>query len=492
MGKIKNPFLYLLLVAVFGTLIGLIIEKGQVLEVAKNQGIPSAARLSSQEPKPATDAAELFLQDFSQHVKQPLSILLLQIVAIIFFGKLFGYLFKKIGQPTVIGEIVAGIGLGPSVMGHWFPGFTAFVFPAASLNGLHFFSQIGLLLFMFIIGLELNVKALKDKGSQAVVISHASILFPYFLGVGLAYFLYGQFAPAPISFVAFSLFMGIAMSITAFPVLARIIQERGMTKTSLGALALTCAAADDVTAWCILAAVVAIVKAGAITNALFTIGLALAYVILMLYGVRPLLRKLGPVYEAKESLNKTAIAFLLVVLLLSAYVAEIIGIHALFGAFLAGVIVPENLNLKQKLIERIEDVSMILLLPLFFVITGLRTQIGLLNEGRLWLVCGLIILVAVTGKFLGSAITARFTGLSWKDSLSIGALMNTRGLMELIVLNIGYDLGILTAEVFAMMVLMALVTTSMTGPCLDLINHFSKKEQTSPSQSEVKNLQKMR
>jgi Kef-type K+ transport system membrane component KefB len=473
MGKIKGPFLYFIIIAGFGTMIWLMIQKGQALEASKN-----VVQVSSDVKSiPEQNATAMFITEFSHNLKHPLSTLILQIISIIFFGKLFGFLFKKIGQPTVIGEIVAGIVLGPSIIGMLFPEFSAFVFPKESLKTLQFLSQIGLIMFMFIIGMELNIKVLKNKAKEAVVISHASIIFPYFLGVTLSYFMYEKFAPANISFTAFALFMGIAMSITAFPVLARIIQERGLTKTGLGAMAITCAAADDVTAWCILAAVIAIVKAGTITNALFTIGLASAYVVVMLYMIRPLLRKLGSVYASKENLNKTAIAFMFIVLLVSAYVAEIIGIHALFGAFLAGVIIPENLNLKKKLIEKIEDVSIVLLLPLFFVLTGLRTQIGLLNEGNLWAICGVIILVAVIGKFFGSAATAKFVGLSWKDSLSIGALMNTRGLMELIVLNIGYDLGILSPEVFAMMVLMALATTFMTGPSLDLINYLSKKKQ---------------
>jgi Kef-type K+ transport system membrane component KefB len=476
MGKIKNSFLYLIIIAGFGSLIWFVIQKGQALESSK-------VMQTSSDLKPAVarqDAVTMFMGEFSHNLKHPLSTLILQIIAILFFGKLFGFLFKKIGQPTVIGEIVAGIVLGPSIIGMMFPEFSAFVFPKESLKTLQFLSQIGLIMFMFIIGMELNIKVLKNKAKEAVVISHASIIFPYFLGVTLSYFMYERFAPSNISFTAFALFMGIAMSITAFPVLARIIQERGLTKSPLGAMAITCAAADDVTAWCILAAVIAIVKAGTITNALFTIGLSFGYVCIMLYIVRPMLKKLGSVYASKENLNKTAIAFMFIVLLVSAYLAEIIGIHALFGAFLAGVIIPENLNLKKKLIEKIEDVSIVLLLPLFFVLTGLRTQIGLLNEGNLWLVCGLIILVAVVGKFFGSAATAKFVGLSWHDSLSIGALMNTRGLMELIVLNIGYDLGILSPEVFAMMVLMALATTFMTGPSLDLINYFSKKKESVP------------
>ena len=269
--------------------------------------------------------------------------------------------------------------------------------------------------------------------------------------------------------------MGIAMSITAFPVLARIVQERGLTKTPLGAMVITCAAADDVTAWCILAAVIAIVKAGTIISALFTIGLAVIFVVFMLYVIRPWLKKISSKIVDNEKISKPVVAIAFFILLMSAYIAELIGIHALFGAFIAGVIMPQNLNFKNMLAGKVEDVSVLLLLPIFFAFTGLRTHVELLNQGHLWGTCMLVILVAVAGKFGGSALSAKLVGQSWKDSLSIGALMNTRGLMELIVLNIGLDLKILSPEIFAIMVLMALATTFMTGPSLSLINFVSKK-----------------
>jgi Kef-type K+ transport system membrane component KefB len=317
---------------------------------------------------------------------------------------------------------------------------------------------------------------LKHKAHTAIVVSHASIIIPFAMGVSLAYFLYATFAPPHISFLAFGLFMGIAMSITAFPVLARILHERGLTKTSLGSLALTCAAADDVTAWCILAAVIAIVQAGSIINALFTVLLSVVYVIAMLKLVRPWLGRLETKYASSENLNKTFAAVSFIVMFLSALTTEVIGIHALFGAFLAGVSMPTPGNFRKLLASRIEDVSLVILLPLFFAFTGLKTQIGLLNMGTTWLVCGLIILVAVAGKFGGSLFAAKFTGLSWSDSFAIGALMNTRGLMELIVLNIGYDLGVLSPTIFTMMVLMALVTTFMTSPLLSAIEHLKLKQ----------------
>jgi len=466
MRRNRNLVFYLLMLVIFGALMFWITREGQLLEIGK------LAPEENVGDETFTRPFLLFQEVFRQNLYHPLAILILQIITIILISRFFGFIFNKIGQPTVIGEIVAGIILGPSLVGLFFPEAGAFLFPPESLPNLQFLSQVGLILFMFVIGMELDVKVLRHQAHDAVVISHASIIIPYFLGMGLAYYLYDEYSPDNIEFLPFALFMGIAMSITAFPVLARVIQERDLTKTKLGSIAITCAAADDVTAWCILAAVIAIVKAGTFVSALYTIGLALIYVLLMVFAVHPVLRRIGNVYSERETINKPIVAIAFLVLLSSAFVAEVIGIHALFGAFLAGVIMPPNFNFRRVLMEKVEDVSLVLLLPLFFVFTGLRTQIGLLNEPHLWAVCGWIILTAVAGKFGGSMLAARFVGQSWRESLSIGALMNTRGLMELIVLNIGYDLGVLTPEVFSMMVIMALVTTFMTGPALDLINFF--------------------
>lgn len=467
MAKNRNLIFYFAVLAVFGGLIYIITERGGLLEAGKLVEVtPSDTENQSTSP------FALFQESFRQNLFHPLAILILQIISIIFVSRVFGFVFHKIGQPTVIGEIIAGIILGPSVVGFLFPEISGFLFPPESLPNLQFLSQVGLILFMFVIGLELDLKVVKNQANDAIVISHASIVIPYFLGMGLAYYLYAELAPDNISFLSFSLFMGIAMSITAFPVLARVIQERDLTKTRLGIIAITCAAADDITAWCILAAVIAIVKAGTFVSALYTMGLAMAYVLFMILILRPFLKRLGSVYSDRETINKTIVAIAFLVLLGSSYLAEVIGIHALFGAFLAGVIMPPNFNFRKIMMDKIEDVSLVLLLPLFFVFTGLRTQIGLLNDSHLWTICGVIVLTAVAGKVGGTTLAARFVGQSWKESLSLGALMNTRGLMELIVLNIGYDLGVLTPEVFAMLVLMALVTTFMTGPALDLINYI--------------------
>jgi Kef-type K+ transport system membrane component KefB len=432
-----------------------------------------------------------FLAGMVASIGHPLAILLAQIITIIFAARVFGWICRKIGQPTVIGEMIAGIVLGPSLLGMHFPEFSGALFPKDSLGNLQILSQIGLILFMYIVGMELDLKVLRNKAHEAVVVSHASIIVPFALGMGLAYFIYQHYAPIGVDFASFGLFIGIAMSITAFPVLARIVQERNIHKTRLGTIVITCAAADDITAWCILALVIAIVKAGTFVSALYTVALAILYVFLMIKVVRPFLKRVGDLHSSRENLSKPIVGIFFLTLIISAYITEVIGIHALFGAFMAGAIMPENVKFRNLFVEKVEDVALVLLLPLFFVFTGLRTQIGLLNDPELWEITGMIILVAVTGKFLGSAVAAKFVGQNWKDSLTIGALMNTRGLMELVVLNIGYDLGILSPQVFAMMVIMALVTTFMTGPAMDVINFFFKTK-TDPKSSELSMISKFK
>lgn len=467
MKNFKNGAFYIAVTGGFTALMYWIISEGKHLEANK------AILKSGIENGFWND----FVDSMLHNLQDPLAILLAQIVTIIIVARFFGWIFKKIGQPTVIGEIIAGIVLGPSLLGMYFPEFSATLFPVESLGNLKFLSQIGLILFMFVIGMELDLKVLKNKANEAVVISHASIVIPFALGIGLAYFVYNRFAPEGVKFLSFSLFMGIAMSITAFPVLARIVQERGLHKTKLGAIAITCAAADDITAWCLLAVVIAIVKAGTFVSSLYIIGLAALYVLAMLLVVKPFLKRIGDLYATKDTLVKPVVAIFFLTLIISSYATEVIGIHALFGAFMTGAIMPDVPKFRTIFIEKVEDVSLILLLPLFFVFTGLKTEIGLINDPYLWKITGFIILVAVVGKFFGSALAAKFVGQSWPDSLTIGALMNTRGLMELIVLNIGLELKVLTPEVFTMMVIMALVTTFMTGPALDFINFIFKNKE---------------
>jgi Kef-type K+ transport system membrane component KefB len=472
MKKYKNSLFYFGVTGGFTVLIYWILTRGKQLERGKI-GVVSETGSSSWSE---------FLIALQDNFQDPLAILLAQIVMIILVARLFGWIFKKIGQPTVIGEIIAGIVLGPSLVGMYFPGFSDALFPVESLGNLKFLSQIGLILFMFVIGMELDIKILKNKASEAIVISHASIVIPFAMGIGLSYFVYNKFAPVGVEFLSFSLFMGIAMSITAFPVLARIVQERGIHKTKLGAIVITCAAADDITAWCLLAVVIAIVKAGNFVGSLYVISLAILYVLAMVFIVKPFLKRIGDLYGSKDSIGKPVMAIFFLCLILSSYATEVIGIHALFGAFMMGAIMPDVSKFRMIFIEKVEDVAVILLLPLFFVYTGLQTEIGLINDPYLWKVTAAIIAVAVIGKFLGSALAARFVGQNWKDSLTIGALMNTRGLMELIVLNIGLELKVLTPEVFAMMVIMALVTTFMTGPALDFINFIFKSKEVADTE----------
>ena len=473
MRNLKNSLFYIFITGGFTYLMYRIVEQGKLLEVGRKIVAPTS------------DASQWvqFLSSLFHNLQHPLAILLFQIITIVFVARIFGWIFRKIGQPSVIGEIIAGIVLGPSLFGLYLPDMKEALFPLESLGNLQLLSQIGLILFMFVIGMELDLKVLKNKANEAVVISHASIVIPFALGIGLSYYIYHQFAPAGVEFLSFSLFMGIAMSITAFPVLARIVQERGIHKTRLGTIVITCAAADDITAWCILAVVIAIVKAGSFVSSLYVIGLAILYVLMMLFVVKPFLKRVGDLYAKKENIKKSVVAIFFMTLIVSSYLTEIIGIHALFGAFMMGAIMPDISKFRTIFIEKVEDVSVILLLPLFFVFTGLRTEIGLINEPYLWKVTGFIILVAVAGKFFGSALAAKFVGQSWRDSLTIGALMNTRGLMELVVLNIGYELGVLSPKVFTMMVIMALVTTFMTGPALDIINFiFKTKDDIIPAQ----------
>jgi len=456
---IKTRSGILFYVVTIGVLLGLIffvLHAGKQLE-------PSISSTPADNPVPK----QMLPQNAHATLSHPLAVFLMQIIIIIIASRLCAYLFQKIGQPAVMGETIAGILLGPSLLSTVLPGFSQFVFPAASLGNLQMLSQIGLILFMFVIGMELDLNVLKKKAGAAIMISHASIVIPYGLGVSLAYFIYQRYAPPHIPFYAFSLFMGIAMSITAFPVLARIIRERNWQKTRLGTLAITCAAADDITAWCLLAVIVAIAKAGSLSAALYTILFAALFILLMFFVVKPFLNKLLSHKTEDKNMQQSTLALVFVVLLLSSYCSEIIGIHALFGAFLAGVMMPQNWDFRNNLIHKIEDIALVLLLPLFFVFTGLRTQVGLLNTPELGITCLIIIAIAVLGKLGGSALAARFTGETPRYSLAIGALMNTRGLMELVVLNIGYDLGILTVEMFTMMVIMAIATTLMTAPILN-------------------------
>ena len=461
----KNYLIYAVMLLLFGALIYMAIEEGDRFS---HHAVASS---TVAEDTPFT----MFCQFVTDNLHHPLSILLIQIIAVLLMVRLFGFLFKHIGQPGVIGEIVAGIVLGPSVLGYFFPDVFQALFPPESLTNLELLSQVGLVLFMFVIGMELDFSVLKNKINETLVISHAGILVPFFLGIVASYWIYEEYAAAQTAFLPFALFIGISMSITAFPVLARIIQERNMTKTSLGTLAI---ASADVTAWCLLAVVIAIAKAGTFASALYAIGLTALYIIIMFMVVRPFLKKVGEVYANQEVINKTFVALILLILIISSTLTEIIGIHALFGAFMAGVVMPPSIGFRKVMMEKVEDIALVFFLPLFFAFTGLRTEIGLINSPALWGVCLLLITVAVAGKLGGCAVAARLVGESWKDSFTIGTLMNTRGLMELVALNIGYEMGVLPPSIFVILVIMALVTTFMTTPLLHLVERiFARREE---------------
>lgn len=402
----------------------------------------------------------------------PLPLFVVQVTCIILFSRIIGWVARLFGQPMVIAEVTAGILLGPSLFGLIAPELQGTVFPESSRAALGLVSQIGLIFFMFLIGLELDPKLLKNRGQASVVISHSSIIAPFALGALLAFHLYSKVAEPgkpPVDFTSFMLFIGIAMSITAFPVLARILAERQLLKSHLGAVTITCAAVDDVTAWCLLAFVTAIVKSTGVMSAVWTTLLAVLYIIFMLNVVRRFMRRMGASASNRSGLTQNLVAITFVLLLASSFITEWIGIHALFGAFLFGAIMPREGGYVKVLADKLEDFVVVFLLPLFFAYSGLRTQIGLLNTGEDWWLCTLIILVACLGKFGGSAIAARLTGLKWREASALGVLMNTRGLMELVVLNIGFDLGVISPKLFTMMVIMALVTTFMTTPLLHLI-----------------------
>jgi Kef-type K+ transport system membrane component KefB len=317
---------------------------------------------------------------------------------------------------------------------------------------------------MFLVGLELNLSQLRRKVHTAVAISHASILVPVLLGAALALWIYPLLSSADVSFTSFSLFIGAAMAITAFPVLARILTDQKLEKTDLGVIALSCAATDDVTAWCLLAFVIGIAQSQ-LGDALRVLLGAAAYVAVMILIVRPYAHRILRRLDGDE-FPAWIVPGVLVAVLMSALTTKVIGIHSLFGGFTMGVVLSSNGRLNALLIAKFRDIATVLLLPAFFAITGLRTEIGLLENGRDWLIAGVIVLVATLGKFGGTFAAARITGLGWRDASALGMLMNTRGLMELIALNIGLEIGVISPTLFAMMVLMALATTLFTSPAV--------------------------
>ena len=399
---------------------------------------------------------------------------LIQIILVIGLSRLVGLGFRRLNQPLVIGEIVAGIMLGPSLFGMIAPDIAASLFPPETIPFLGVLSQIGLIFFMFLIGLELDPKYLKNGLNVAILVSHVSILVPFSLGTLAALLLYPLVSYQGVSFTAFALFLSAAMSITAFPVLARIITENNLQNSRLGTLALTCAAVDDVTAWCLLALAIAVTRYNNMVAAIPTILESIAYIAFMLTVGRLLLKQFATLYDRTGKLNQTVLAIIYMAVVASALITELIGIHLIFGAFLVGVVMPKHPGLTRELAQKTEDFVLTFLLPVFFAYSGLRTQVGLLNRPVLWGLCALVVAVAIVGKYAGTYVAARVSGIEKREASALGWLMNTRGLTELIVLNIGLSLNVISPLLFTMLVIMALVTTFMTSPLLEII--YPKRE----------------
>ncbi|HEY9810133.1 MAG TPA: cation:proton antiporter [Halomicronema sp.] len=414
-------------------------------------------------------------------------LVLVEVLIVIAFSRAMGMGFRWLKQPLVIGEIVAGIMLGPSLFGLIAPDLAGVLFPAKTLPFLDVLSEIGLIFFMFLIGLELDPKYLKGNLDIAILTSHVSILTPFCLGSLLALILYPLVSNASVSFTAFALFLGAAMSITAFPVLARIITENNLQGTRLGTLALTCAAVDDVTAWCLLAVAIAVTRTNSFVGALPTILAAIFYIIFMFTIGRWVAAKFGKYYKRTGRLSQFMLAGIYITVVASALMTELIGIHLIFGAFLVGAVMPKNGELTQELAEKTEDFVLIFLLPIFFAYSGLRTEIGLLNRPELWVLCGAVLAVAIIGKYVGTYVAARFCGIEKREASALGWMMNTRGLTELIVLNIGLNFGVISPLLFTMLVIMALVTTFMTSPLLEWTypKHLIKLDMVEQEMGEV-------
>ncbi|MDB5048687.1 MAG: sodium:proton symporter [Fibrobacteres bacterium] len=476
MANAKGTLAYLLFLALFAAAAWAILANPIARKSAETPSSPTREpETAAINPIPSKTHPSGISADLRDTFKRPFPILLCQLAAVVAAALLCGKLSRRLGQPSVIGEMAAGIILGPSLLGHFLPAVEGFLFPPASLANLNLLSQVGIILFMFSVGMEIDLGSLRKHAKVAVFVSHAGIVMPFLLGMIAALLLFRDYAPADVKFPAFALFMGIAMSITAFPVLARIIEERGLSSTSLGTTAMASAAVDDVTAWTLLALVIAVARAQSPFSALPIAAMALAFTLAMVFLMRPLAarwmaRGLDPQGDpAGQGPGRGLASLVLICVFLSSVATEAIGIHSLFGAFLAGTIMPPAKAFRTFLRERLEYSASLFLLPVFFASTGLRARVDIMDQGGDWAVFAALMALAVAGKLGGVSLAARFTGASWRNAFALGALMNTRGLMELIVLNVGLDLGILSPRIFTMMVLVALATTAMTGPLLSML-----------------------
>jgi Kef-type K+ transport system membrane component KefB len=393
----------------------------------------------------------------------------IEIALVILVTLVFGSLARRVGQSRVIGEILGGILLGPSVFGRISPSAAQALFPPSSMGSLETLSTVGLILFLFLAGTEVNLEHLYRQRTTAALSSMMSIFLPFALGALLAPALRARFAPQGVGSVPFLLFLGIAMSITAFPVLVRILEERGLQSSKLGTTAILCAAIDDVVAWMLLAVAVALVGGndGFLSLPGRLLFLAI-YVATMVGVVRPVAARLLRFRKNKE-VSSELLGVMIAFAMASAAATDALGLHPLFGAFLAGLCFPRDLSWRDAIRGRLDMLISVLLLPMFFALTGLRTRLDLINTPATWLWTAIILAAATFGKVGGATLAGRWTGQSWRDSLALGALLNTRGLVELIVLNIGYSMGVFSPTLFTMLVVMALITTMCTTPALSLL-----------------------
>ena len=418
-------------------------------------------------------AFDNFTASVQHHLQSTIGLLLLQILVILMAARMMGWIFRKLRQPAVIGEIVAGILLGPSLFGRLAPEACTTIFPTESLPNVQLLSNFGLILFMFVVGMELRLSDIRRQLKGSLIISHSGIFLPFVLSLPLSHTIYTEYAASYTGFVPFALFIGIAMSITAFPVLARIIQENNLLRTHLGKLSLSTAAAGDITAWLMLAAIITISGSGSLLSTGYNLLFLILYLLLMFGLIRPLFRAAGKVYNNTEVISHGMVGVIFILLLLSSFITELLSMHALFGAFMLGLVMPEDLSFRKIITDKVEEVALLLFLPLFFVSSGLQTELGLIDGPEMWILLGLFALVAVVGKVGGTYIAARACGESPKNSIYLGAFMNTRGLMELVVLGIGYEMRILPPAIYAVLVLMTVITTDQDINSIDADKYFA-------------------
>ena len=441
-------------------------------------GVPFSATYVGELPRPGASA-----EPVDRSGEETFGRLMLAIAAVILAARLVGAVLGRLGQPRVMGEVLAGILLGPTLLGAVAPGIEHYLFPPDIVPLLTGAAEIGLAFYLFLVGMELDPRMLRERITQAAFISNTSVAFPFGLGLLVAIPLYELLAPDK-PYLPFALFIGVSMSITAFPVLARILVERRMTRGPVGSVALAGAAIDDVTAWGLLALATAVAGAGSSLRAFEVVVLAALFTAGMILIGRPLLGRVSAAYDEAGHVPALWLGTIFVSVLLSAYVSQQIGIAAIFGAFVMGLIMPRHAGLTDDVSRRLEDFVVTVLLPLFFVVTGLRVDVGALNRPVLWLLTLALIVIAITGKWLGAMLAARYTGFAFRDSAALGALMNTRGLTELIVLTIGFELGLISQSLFTMLVLMALITTLMTGPALRILD--ARGELSAPPEDELR------